>query len=179
MGFFNPILHGGGGQKDPPWLIISRDFSVDARNELKFHDFVSINICHVPLKPFFKKNFWKFEKRNFFFSTVPTSKGPPFEIFFFKIIFFHFFSNKSYFFNLNLHFTCSELSFDVYNMSFEKILKFSFFTIEFLSMTKFFPQPLTAKIIIKKDCFWYVWIGKDQNFALRTILGHFHANWLS
>ena len=48
---------GGGGQKDPPWLIISPDFSVDARNELKFHDFVSINICHVPLKPFFKKKF--------------------------------------------------------------------------------------------------------------------------
>ena len=60
-----------------------------------------------------------------------------------------------------------------------KIFKFSFFTIEFLSITKFFPRPLTAKIIIKKGCFWYVWIGKDQNFALRTILGHFHANWLS
>ena len=98
--------------------MISRDFSADAQNELKFHEFVSLTICHVPLKPFFKKKLLKFEKRKFFFSTVPTSKGPPFEIFFFKIIFFHFFSNKSYFFNLNLHFACSELSFDVYNMSF-------------------------------------------------------------
>ena len=39
--------------------------------------------------------------------------------------------------------------------------------------------PLTAEIIIKKGCFWYVWIGKDQNFALRTIFSHFNANWQS
>ena len=121
------LFYTGGGSPNPPWQMISRDFSVDARNELKFHDFVSINICHVPLKPFFKKNFWKFEKRKFFFSTVPTSKGPPFEIFFFKTNFFHFFSNKSYFFNLNLHFTCSELSFDVYNMSFGENFKIFIF----------------------------------------------------
>ena len=53
---FNPILHGG-GSPNPPWQMISRDFSVDAQNELKFHEFVSINICHSPLKPFFKKKF--------------------------------------------------------------------------------------------------------------------------
>ena len=56
LGSISPILHGG-GSPNPPWQMISRDFSVDARNELKFHDFVSINICHVPLKPFFKKKF--------------------------------------------------------------------------------------------------------------------------
>ena len=56
---------------------------------------------------------------------------------------------------------------------------FTFFTIEFLLKTKFFPGPLTVKIIIKKDCFWYEWTGKDQNFVLRTIFCHFHANWLS
>ena len=42
--------------------MIFRDSSVDARNELKFHEFVSLTICHVPLKPFFKKKIWKFQK---------------------------------------------------------------------------------------------------------------------
>ena len=46
----------------------------------------------------------------------------------FKIEFFSFFSNKSYFFNLNLHFICSELSFEVYNMSFGEIFQiFNFY----------------------------------------------------
>ena len=170
---------GGGGQIDPPWQMISRDFSADAQNELKFHEFVSINICHVPLKPFFKKKFWNFEKRKFFFLTVPTSKGPPFEFLFFKIKFFHFLVTNHTFSTwiCILHVLSFLLRYITWVLV--KIFKFSFFTIEFLSITKFFPRPLTAKIIIKKGCFWYVWIGKDQNFALRTILGHFHANWLS
>ena len=45
-------------------------------------------------------------------------------------------------------------------------------------MTNYIPQPLAAKIVIKKDYFWYLWTAKDQNFALRTIFGHHHANWL-
>ena len=59
--------------------MISCDFSMDARNELKFHDFVSINICHLPLKPFFKKNFeiLKKGKKNFDCSNI--------KIFFFKL----------------------------------------------------------------------------------------------
>ena len=55
-------------------------------------------------------------------------------------------------------------------MSFGQNSIFHFFTIKFLLVTKFFPQPLTAKMIIIEGCFWYVWIGKDQNFALRTNL---------
>ena len=54
-------------------------------------------------------------------------KGSPFEKKILKIIFFQFFCNKSYFFYLNLNFTCSELSFDVYNMSFGQNFKFSLF----------------------------------------------------
>ena len=38
---------------------------------------------------------------------------------------------------------------------------------------------LSAKITIKKNYLWYIWTGKDQNFALRTIFGHFIANWES
>jgi len=47
--------------------MISRNSSVDAPNELKLHDFVSLKIFHVPLKLFFKENFenLKKEKRKF------------------------------------------------------------------------------------------------------------------
>ena len=48
----------------------------------------------------------------------------------------------------------------------------------FQSITNFIPQPLTTKIVIKSDHFWYLWTAKDQNFALRPIFGHHHANWL-
>ena len=61
-------------------------------------------------------------------------------------------------------------------MSFSQ--NFHFFTIKFLSITKFFPPPLTAKIVIKKDCFWYVWTDKPQNFSLRTSFEQCNGNWL-
>ena len=108
---------GGGVKSTPPgrWsLVISRGCTKWAQiSWVCFYQHLP-----RPIEAIFQKKILKFWKTEFFFSTVPTSKGPPFEIFFFKIIFFHFFSNKSYFFNLNLHFTCSELSFEVYNMSF-------------------------------------------------------------
>ena len=50
-------------------------------------------------------------------------------------------------------------------MSFSRNFQIFIFTIKFLSITKFFPPPLTAKIVIKKDCFWYVWTDKPQNFS--------------
>ena len=96
-----------GGTLCPHMLAIHHESSVEAPIELIFHDFVPFNICYVPLRPFFKKKFWKFEKSKKCFSTVPTSKGPPFEKKILKIIFFQFFCNKSYFFYLNLNFTCS------------------------------------------------------------------------
>ena len=122
---------------------------------------------------------WKFEKRKFFFRPFRLQRVPPLKIFFSKLIFSIFLVTNHTFSTwiCILHVLSFLLMYITWVLV--KISKFSFFTIEFLSMTKFFPRPLTAKIIIKKGCFWYVWIGKDQNFALRTILGHFHANWLS
>ena len=172
------LFHTGGGVIEPPWWMTSRDSSVDARNEFKFHDFVSFNIYHVPLKPFFKKIFWKFEKRNFFFQPFRLQRVPPLKIFFSKL-FFSIFLVTNHTFSTwicILHVLSFLLRYITWVLV--KIFKFSFFTIEFLSITKFFLRPLMAKLIIKKGCFWYVWIGKDQNFALRTVLGHFHANWL-
>ena len=86
------LFYTGGGPADPPWRYISRDASVDGPMELKFHDFVSFYICYVPLRPLFKKNFWKFEKSQKFFSIVPTSKGPPSEKKILKIFFSNFFA---------------------------------------------------------------------------------------
>ena len=71
----------------------------------KIHEFVSFVIRQVPVKLFFKKNFWNFEKfKNiFFFILIP--KGPleknqkySKEWFFFK---------ETYFFILNLNSTGS------------------------------------------------------------------------
>ena len=112
----NPIS-GRDGSIWPRHHIFVCRFHISRASITKIGDFVSLTIWIIPRKPFLK-----FLLQNCFnekiFSAFPTPKGPPFEIFFFKINFFHFFSNKSYFFNLNLHFTCSELSFEVYNMSF-------------------------------------------------------------
>ena len=52
-----------------------------------------------------------------------------------------------------------------------KIFKFSFFTIEFLSITKFFLRPLTAKIIITKILLWEpFWVISMQIGYLRKHL---------
>ena len=107
----------GGGQKDPPgWLslVISRWMLEMSSNFMTL--FLSI-FATSHWSHFSKKNFENLKNGIFFFNRSDF-KGSPLWNFFFKIIFFHFFSNKSYFFNLNLHFTCSELSFEVYNMSF-------------------------------------------------------------
>ena len=48
--------------------------------------------------PIFQKKFEVLKNWKKYFLIVPTSKGPPFEKENFKIIFFPFFSNKSYFF---------------------------------------------------------------------------------
>ena len=107
----------GGVKKTPPgWLslVISRWMLEMSSNFMTLF----LSIFATSHWSHFSKKIFENLKNGIFFSTVPTSKGPPFENFFFKINFFHFFSNKSYFFNLNLHFTCSELSFEVYNMSF-------------------------------------------------------------
>ena len=112
------LFYMGGGSNWPP---LADDLSWFLRGCSKWAQISWVCFYqHLPrpIEAIFQKKILKFWKTEIFFSTVPTSKGPPFEIFFFKIIFFHFFSNKSYFFNLNLHFTCSELSFEVYNMSF-------------------------------------------------------------
>ena len=58
---------------------------------------VSINICHVPSKQFFKKNFWNFEKRKKKIFGRSNIKVP-----------LMFFSKLNF---SILHFTCSELLF--------------------------------------------------------------------
>ena len=111
MIFLNPILHGGGGSKRPPLADYLSWFLGGCSKWAQISWLCFYQYLPRPIEAIFQKKILKIWKTKFFFSTVPTSKGPPFEIFFLKIIFFHFFSNKSYFFNLNLHFTCSELSF--------------------------------------------------------------------
>ena len=159
--------------------MISLDSLVDAPNELKFHDFVSFNIFHVPLKPFFKKILEILKNQKKIFLIVPTSKGPPFEKKISKL-------NFSIF--LVTNHTFSTWIWISYVLSFllryitwvlVKFFNFSLFYYKISISNQVLPRPLTAKIPIKKDCFWYVWTGKDQNFALRTIFGHFNANWQS
>ena len=169
----------GGGSKRPPLADYLSWFLGGCSKWAQISWLCFYQYLPRPIEAIFQKKILKTWKTEFFFSTVPTSKGPPFEIFFSKL-FFSIFLVTNHTFSTwicILHVLSFLLMYITWVLV--KIFKFSFFTIEFLSITKFFPRPLTAKIIIKKGCFWYVWIGKDQNFALRTILGHFHANWLS
>ena len=101
---FNPILHGG-GQIDPPCRILS----LNASNGLIFGDFVPCNIRKVLGRPFLKF-FQKFQNfsRKWIFSKF--SKNQKFQ----KKIFFLW---KSYFLYLNMNCACSQLSFEVHNMS--------------------------------------------------------------
>ena len=68
-GLFNPILHGGGDQIDPPRLIIVHQSSWNALNGLIFHDFVPFNIRKVLGMPFLKsffENLKNFSLNDFF-----------------------------------------------------------------------------------------------------------------
>ena len=125
------LFYTGGGPADPPWRYISRDASVDGPMELKFHDFVSFYICYVPLRPLFKKNFWKFEKSQKNFSIVPTSKGPHFEKKILKLFFSNFFAINHTFsiWIWILHVLSFLLMYITY--TFIKIFEFSLFYYEF------------------------------------------------
>ena len=169
----------GGGQIDPPgrWsLVISPRMLKMSSNfmSLFLSTFATSHWSH-----FSKKNFEILKNGNFFFRPFRHQRVPPLKFFFSKL-FFSIFLVTNHTFSTwicILHVLSFLLRYITWVLV--KIFKFSFFTIEFLSITKFFPRPLTAKITIKKDCFWYVWTGKDQNFALRTIFGHFNSNWQS
>ena len=122
--FFNPILHGGG--YTPPWLFIFRCSSVGIPNRLIFNEFVPCNIRTV-LDRSFLKFFLKISK---IFTSTNFSKidlkGGPFYTKIKKNQKRHFFCCKSYFFYLNMNSTCSQLSFEVSNMSVAQ--NFSIFT---------------------------------------------------
>ena len=62
--------------------------------------------------------------------------------------------------------------------TFIKIFEFSLFYYEFSVDYQLHSSASHGKIVIKSDHFWYLWTTKDQNFVLRTIFGHQHANWL-
>ena len=128
MRSFNPILHGR-GFTEPPLVDDLSWFLGGCSKWAKFNEFVSLNICHVLLKPFFKKRnliFWKTEKNFFDQSDI---KGSPLWKRKFKIKFFHLFSNKSYFFYPNLNFMCSYLFFLRYvTWVLFEIFKFSLFS---------------------------------------------------
>ena len=80
-----------------------------------------------------------------------------------------FFFKKSYFLNLNLNFICFQLFFELHNISFAQNFQiFIFLAIKFPLMTNSIPWPLAAKIVIRGDCFGYLWTDKDQNIYLRS-----------
>ena len=169
----------GGESPNPPgrWSLVIPQWMLKMSSNIMSLFLLTFATSHW--SHFSKKFFENLKNGNFFFRPFRLQRVPPLKFFFSKLIFSIFLVTNHTFSTwiCILHVLSFLLMYITWVLV--KISKFSFFTIEFLSMTKFFPRPLTAKIIIKKGCFWYVWIGKDQNFALRTILGHFHANWLS
>ena len=62
-----------------------------------------------------------------------------------------FFSRKSYFFYLNLNFTCSQLSFEVYNVFVAQNLKFCLFLTRnlFIADIPYSVTPISKKLLLK------------------------------
>ena len=137
----------------------------------KIHDFVYFSIPLVPVKPFLKKEIWNFKKLKkenllFWHQRVPALKKN------WKKYSKRWFSfQKFLIFQLQYEFYTFEAFFELHNISFDQILRFSFFlAIRFPLMTSSIPCPIAAKIVIKGDCFWYIWTAKDQNIYLRSYL---------
>merc|ERR1712173_578645 len=90
----------------------------------KLSDFVPFHICQVPESQFwclFFKKLKKLDVENFWGSSSIRQKSENFE-------FFCFFTNKPYFFKLNLNCTCSQLSFEVHNtLETQNVENFEFF----------------------------------------------------
>ena len=110
----------GGGSKSPPRQMISRHSLVNATNGSIFHDFVPFNIQQdlaTLFLGFFFQFFQKFVVEDIW-STKILSRNLK------KSKKIQFFSMKSYFLLLNLNSTCSQLSFEVYNVSVAQNLKF-------------------------------------------------------
>ena len=99
---------GGGAIMAPPTMNPS---AAVAWSFTKLPDFVPFHICQVPESQFwclFFKKLKKIDVENFWGSSSIRRKSENFEI-------FCFFTNKPYFFKLNLNCTCSQLSFEVHN----------------------------------------------------------------
>ena len=111
------LFYMGGGWYTPPWWFIVRHSSVGAPNRLIIYEFVPCNIRTVLDRPLLK-SFFKISKT---FASTNFSKidpkGGPFYTKIKKNQKMHFFCSKSYFFYLNINSTCSQLSFEVSNMS--------------------------------------------------------------
>ena len=110
----------------PPWWFIVRHSLVGAPNRLIFYEFVPCNIRTVLDRSFLKfffENFKNFRVDKFFQNR---SKGGTLLYKNQKNQKKAFFCCKSYFFYLNMNSTCSQLSFEVSNMSVAQ--NFSIFT---------------------------------------------------
>ena len=107
------LFYKGRGVIHPPWWFIVRRSTVGAPNRLIFYEFVPCNINTVLDRSFFSKI---------------DPKGGPFYTKIKEIKKGIFFYCKSYFFYLNINSTCSQLSFEVSNMSVaQNFLFFTFF----------------------------------------------------
>ena len=79
------------------------------------------------------------------------------------------FGIKLYFFLLNVNCTCSQLFFEVYNISVAKKFEISIFLAWKISFSIFaIRRPGTSKIYYKWGCFWCLWKAKDQNIYLKA-----------
>ena len=73
---------------------------------------------------------------------------------------------------MNLYFTCSQLSFEVYISCLARNLKFWPFLVWKISFLTFVIwQLVAAKVHNWRGCFWCLWKAKDQNIYLRTSFG--------
>ena len=118
------LFYPGGGHYGPPYHESVCRCRMVRATLTKLPDFVPFHICQVPESQFwclFFKKLKKFDVENFWGSSSLRRKSENFEIFWF-------FTNKPYFFKLNLNCTCSQLSFEVhYTLETQNSENFEFF----------------------------------------------------
>ena len=149
-----------GGPLWPGQLDSVRHFHGVRDRLTKIHDFVPFKICQVLWKSFFEIffwNFWETDIRKFLGSSSVSRKLKKLK----KIAIF---DKKLYFFLLNMNCTCSQLFFEIYNISVPKKFETSIFLAWKISFSIFvIRRPGTSKIYYKWGCFWCLWKAKDQN----------------
>ena len=169
----NPILH----EYAPLWPIQVKSVHHFHRFwtfDTKIHDFVSFDVCQVPVKPFltfFQKYLKNLALKNF---GGPRACGKKLE----KNNIFSIYWRKCWFCWLNLDSIDYQLSFEVNISIVAQIFKFFKFLVYKMSFLIFMiPGFIVVKVYYISSCFWFQWKYIDPKMYLKANFDQLLAFW--